>query len=176
MKKELLNTIDKLRKKGDYQYILSAYVDHAFWMEKLRSYLPEMQIENLTDFNYSTCFTMYINISDTDAHVGTDKFIQFLKNNLCLYRIQVQVSAIAPYAICKYVRYSYDNEGVKMTDSFKPFLNEHAFLGNRIIEFLIQAGIKILNEEMLSVEVSNISLELRESNVTVYHCLFEDEC
>lgn len=176
MQQELLDVVARLRKKGDYQYILSTYVERSLWIKKLQSLIPRMSIENFTDFNYSTCFTMYINISDTDAHVGTEKFTEYIRRNFSLYRIQIQVSAIAPYAVIKYVKYSCENEEIQMRDSFAPFLDKHDALGKKIVEFLSQSGLTILNEEMLLIEVRDIMLELRESNVTVYHCLFEDEC
>lgn len=175
MERKILDVVDMLRKRGDYQYILSRYVDGAFWMDSLQKYLQGMYIENLTDFNYSTCFTMYLNISNTNTKAGTEEFISFVKQNLYLYRLKVQISAIAPYAVYKFVRYTFDNYEIKVSESFTPFIEEHRFLVEMIAEFLTSSGLTILDEDMLSIEIPDISLEMRKSHVTVYHCLFEDE-
>jgi hypothetical protein len=174
MKQEIINTVEILRKKGDYQYILSRYVDDGFWMNSLQKHLQGVYVENFTDFNYATCFTMYLNISSTNVKVGTEEFINFVKQNHNLYRIMVQISAIAPYAIYKFVRYTFDNGEIKMSESFVPFIEEHDLLGKKVSEFLALSGLQILDEEMLLVPMPDISLEMKESNVTVYNCLFED--
>ncbi|MFL0194160.1 hypothetical protein ACJDU8_00940 [Clostridium sp. WILCCON 0269] len=175
MKEKLIHIVESLRKKGDYRYILSNYVDYNAWMDRIQKYFPNTSIENFTDFNYSTCFTMFINISNTDAKIGTESFTHFVKKNLYLDRIQIQVSVLAPYATFKYVRHVFENGEIKMCDSFKPFLEEHSSIGRLVFEFLNSSGLTILDKELLSVEIPNISLELKESNVTVYNCLFEDE-
>ncbi|HDR7206822.1 TPA: hypothetical protein QCW56_005469, partial [Bacillus cereus] len=44
-----------------------------------------------------------------------------------------------------------------------------------ILKLLDSNGIKNLDKETLSIEVEDVSLELKETGVTIYNCLFEDE-
>lgn len=163
-----------LRKKGDYQYVLSKYVNISFWMNNLKKHFQNVYIENLTDFNYSTCFTMYLNISNTNAKVGTEEFRNFVRQNVNFYRLKIQISAIAPYAIYKFVKYTFNNNKIMLSESFIPYNNEQYIMSKNIAEFLSKSGLIILDKEILSVKVSGISLEMKKSDITVYNCLFED--
>ncbi len=175
MMQRLVKDVNLLRKKGDYGYVLSKYVNIDFWMNNVRSHFKCLYVQNLTDFNYSTCFTIYMNISDTSAKVGTEQFSDFIKENMYLYCIEFQISAIAPYAIYKFIKYVYDNDEINMIESFSPFLNEHYYFVKEINEFLSVYSLNLLDTELLSIEIPDVTLEMRKSKVTVYHCLFEDE-
>lgn len=175
MNETVLNTVEALRKNGDYQYILSKYVDSGYWFNKINNYFEEFYVENLTDFNYSTCFTIYLNISKNNFKVGTEEFNNYIRENQYLYRVKIQISAIAPYAIYEFIKYTYENQIIIMKSSFTPFIKEHYFLEDKVIEFLNMSNFTILDETLLSIEIPNISLEMRKNKVTVYHCLFEDE-
>lgn len=174
--KQKLHDIVGLTKIGyDYRYILSTYVDTSYWIDSAKDYFQGMYIENLTDFNYSRCFTIYINISDINSKTGTKKFNEFIKEKLSLYRIQIQISAIAPYALYKFIKYEFKDGEVNMKESFIPFLEEHCYIEKIVTEFLNKSGLTILDKTLLSIEIPNISMEMRKSNVTIYHYLFEDE-
>ncbi len=57
MKEILLNTINRLYGKGDFQYILAKYIDKGCWISKFNDEIERIFIDNLTDFSYSTCFS-----------------------------------------------------------------------------------------------------------------------
>lgn len=162
-------------KKGDYNYIIAKYVDRDFWLDISKNYFQNMYIENFTDFNYSTCFTMYLNISDSKSEVGTEEFKSFIKQNLFLYRIKIQISVIAPYAMYKFVQYDFKDGKIRMKEKFNSFIEKHSFVEKKVIEFLNMLNLTILYEDMLSVEIPNVSLEMKKTGVTIYNCLFEDE-
>lgn len=79
IKKRIIDRTYLLRTKGDYEYILSKYIDGNIWEKKIKKSFPNLEIDNLTDFNYSTCFTLYINIPNTNLKVGTAEFIEYIK-------------------------------------------------------------------------------------------------
>ncbi len=167
--------IEDIYTRGNTKYILKNYVNSDYWTAKIQAFFNSYYVENLTDYNYSTCFTMYINISDTTAEVGTEEFRNFIKDFGPLYRIQIQISAIAPFAVIKYIKYEYDNGNFSYEDSFLPYMHSHYVLDDKIKEFLEKNNVHLLGSDSLSLEIDNISLELKEEGVTVYNCLFEDE-
>jgi hypothetical protein len=170
----ILRDIDMVYKKGDVKHILNKYIDRDYWLNDLSNSFRDNYIENFTGFDYSTGFTMYINISDVLADVGSKEFDKYIENFGCLYRIQLQISVIGSYAAIKYIKYEYNEGNIMFNDSYGPFIDEHVMLENKVKEFLMTHKLNLLSEEQLSTEVEDISLELRESHVTVYHCLFED--
>jgi hypothetical protein len=167
--------IYKVYKKGDIKYLLNRYIDANYWQNELRIFFPNNNIENLTDFSYSTCFNIYINISDISAKTGTQDFNNFIIDNECMYRVQVQISTIASYANVKYIKYEYEGGNIKLVSKSSPFDECQLTISNKVNEFLRKFNLELLSDEILSLEVADISLELREENVTVYNCLFEDE-
>lgn len=88
--------------------------------------------------------------------------------------VMVLISTIAPYSVVKYVRYNYSNGAVQLHEEYSPLNNETERIGKRTIEILNNNGIQILDETILNVVVPNISLELKEEDVTIFNCLFED--
>ncbi|WIY63173.1 hypothetical protein [Bacillus arachidis] len=85
------------------------------------------------------------------------------------------ISAIAPYAVIKYLSYSYENDVVNLVEEFSPYNEESKKIGDSILGFLNNNGITSIDLDTLNTEVEDISLELKETGVTVYNCLFEDE-
>lgn len=174
MKQKILDDINRIYKNGYVEYILAKYISEDYWISNLRKYFSTNYIENLTDFDYSKCFTMCINTSHTMAHIGTVEFDKYIKTEGLLDRIQLQISVLGPYATIKYIRYEYIDGKIIYSDSSKPYKEQDSFLKDKIIDFLKTNNLILLDENILSIEVPQVVLELREENVTVYHCLFED--
>ncbi|MNT89848.1 hypothetical protein D3C72_2306480 [compost metagenome] len=86
----------------------------------------------------------------------------------------VLISAIAPYAVVKYVKYTYHDRTIQLHEEYSPLDKETERIGNSILKLLDKNGIEKIDESVLNVVVPNISLELKEEDVTVYNCLFED--
>lgn len=174
MLESVLNDIKRIYKKGDIRYSLNKYVDKDYWTSTIRKNLNNYSIENLTDFSYSSCFTIFINISETDVRVGTPEFDNYVISFGVLYRLNLQISILAPYSTFKYVKYEYVDNKINYNESYLPFLEQHSVLGTEVKRFLNLYNLKLLDEKVLSTEIQDVVLELRENNVTVYHCLFED--
>lgn len=177
MQNKVFKYIEKLYKNGNCEYILCKYVKKDFWLECFKSSFKGMYIEDFTDFNYSKCFTLYINSTNEEVKIGTESFKQYVLKHGVLDMVQVQISAVAPFACIRYVRYKNDNGRVDFIDSYKPFdeYNQTCLYDN-IKKLLLNNNISILDKEILLSQVPYLSLELRESNPTVYQFIFEDEC
>lgn len=170
MVKSLIDEVNLLRKKGDYQYIIYKYVDRYTWINKIKNVIKDKYCYDMTDFNYSTCFTVWINITGTDVEIGGEEFEEFLDNNDELLIVNIEISAIAPYYVINYLRYSND----KVQCSFLPYNNMNTDLEERIVALLEAEGHKRLYEEELNIIIPDVELELKEDNITIYNCLFED--
>lgn len=174
-KEILLNTIYRLYGKGDFQYILAKYIDKEFWARKFNEEVKGIFVDNLTDFSYSTCFSYFIQSSlSSNFSIGSDEFNDYLKEMQEITGVTVLISAIAPYSVVKYVRYNYNNEAVLLHEAYSPLNKETEKIGIRIMEILNINGVETLDEPILNVVVPNISLELKEDDVTIFNCLFED--
>jgi hypothetical protein len=175
MKEALLNTIERLYEKGDFRYILSTYIDSDYWVHTFNDEVEQIFIDNLTDFSYSTCFSYFIQSSlSPNFRVGSDEFNDYLKEKNEITGVMVFISVIAPYSVVKYVRY-HDNDGaIQMHEAYSPLDNETERIHIRMLEILNNHGIQKLDDDLLHVVVPNISLELKEEDVTIFNCLFED--
>ena len=89
--------------------------------------------------------------------------------------VTIPVPAIASYAIYKFIKYEFRDGKVNMKEGFIPFLEEHCYIEKIVTEFLNKSGLTILDKTLLSIEIPNKTMEMRKSNVTIYHYLFEDE-
>lgn len=175
MKQNVLNTIEELYHCGDFGYVLFNYVDTNVWTNKFTHEIKDIHIDNLTDFNYSKCFTLYIQSSiHPRLQIGTDKFNSYIRENFYLNGLLVYISAIAPYAAIKYIKYEYVEDDVEMQEQYQPFDETTKQIGNEILKYLENEGIQLLEKNLLEIEIPNISLELREEEVTIFNCLFED--
>lgn len=64
--------------------------------------------------------------------------------------------------------------GLYKNEAYSPLNKETERINIRILEILNNNGIQTLDEAILNVVVPNISLELKEEDVTIFNCLFED--
>lgn len=176
MKDRLMWWVNELRKKGNYGYALGSYVNRDSWMKKLVDIFSDNYIENNTDLNYSTCFDMSVYISPVHSEVTSDEFQSYLSEHNVIYSIRIEISIIAPYAVLRFEkRYKDPLPSNTLEDSFYPYFEEHAKFDERIRGFLSEEQLTILDNELISIEVPDIQLELRKSHVQIYHCLFQDE-
>jgi hypothetical protein len=172
---DIINKIIRVYTEGNLSYILNKYIDKNYWNEQLKLYFGELYIENMTDFNYSKCFTFGINISDVKAKLSDDQFEEYLKKNSYLYRIEIQISLLGPYIRYIYLKYSLnDQKKVILNSNNKPFNMEHSIYADKLNCFINNEKLNLLGDDILKTKVPGITLELREGDVSVYNCLFED--
>ena len=169
--KNLIDEVNLLRKNGDYEYVISKYIKKNYWINKVKNAIKERYSYDMTDFNYGTCFSVWINISNTNAEVGTDAFREFLNKNSELTVMNIQISAIASYYIIRYLRYCDKN----LKSSFYSSEYIEKYIEKKVVTLIEMEYNKRLYEKELNIIISDVKLELKEENVTIFNCLFEDE-
>jgi hypothetical protein len=170
----IVNVVQSIFTQGKFNYVLSQYVDVSIWHKRFANLFSNNCVENFTDFNYSRCFTVFVNVSNTQAQVGTKEFSDYVRNNGILYRIMVQVSALAPYATYQYLKYENVDGEAKLSGSYRPFNEEMSLIGEKLERYFKQVNHFVLDEQSLSIQIPGVSLELNSDGVTVYNCLFDD--
>ncbi|WP_405081531.1 hypothetical protein ACI48J_02665 [Paenibacillus chitinolyticus] len=171
---DIMKVIENVYKNGDLSFLLSSYVDKDYYLQNFKELFVGNYIENMTDFNYSKCFSICINLSDIDSPIGSQQFEQFIVENDNVYRVDVQISAIAPYAVVKYLRYEKKEHMLVAQSSNVPFLPNQNMYDEKIKRFLNGKGYALLDDVELTQAVPGVVLELQEDTPSVYNCLFED--
>ena len=174
-KEKVIIDIERIYKHGDCKYAIWNYVPNNFWSKPFKSWFPEMYSYNETDFNYSVCFTMYLNLSPINVTFFSQEFEDYIKENGCAYLLLTDISVVAPYAVVKYLQYKFIDGKIDIFDGYIPFKPEHAKYGDKLKKHLQEKNITTLEDEILFAKVDDkISLENRTKDVRVYNCLFND--
>lgn len=169
----LFSTIERLFNKGDYSYIKYNYVCRDNWYKKLLNDVIAINIDNITDFNYSNCFSHFItSIEHPFFSLGSKEFSDYIRSKSSVHGIMLHISMLAPYAALIYVKYFENNGEIKLSEGDKSSGHPIGEIGEEIAKFLTKYNITILNDGILNTIVPNVSLELKEENVTIYNCLF----
>ncbi len=174
LKNEVLAGIDGVYKNEDCKYAIWNYVARDFWVDSFKNLFSEMYFYNETDFNYSVCFTMYLNLSAINATFYSREFDYYLREKGSIDLLLIHISAIAPYATIKYLQYKIVDGEKKIFSRYTSSKPEHAQYGSKLKQSLKDRNIICLEDDILLLKVEGISLELRENDVRVYNCLFED--
>lgn len=131
------------------------FVNKCFWDEKIIE-IPNLSIDNITDFSYSTCFSYFILPLDVNLRFGSVEFNNYVKGQSEVNCVMLLISAIAPYAVIKYLSYSYENDVVNLVEDFSPYNEESKKIGDSILGFLNNNGITSIDLDMLNTEVEDI--------------------
>ena len=194
MEKEVLKLIDYLygqdkpphepkykRQREIIEHARSLYGDyggrlHTELLHRLNGYA----IENLTDWNYDSCFRF-----DVLLHPGVPYKIRDeasaieLVQKLCgtAYFLALEISALGPYYRYFFYQEIYDTSNQTLIEklSESPFSIDHAEILKKVVQYCEDKGFIRLDEELLDPVVPGIALELaEEGEVTIYNCLFAD--
>lgn len=164
----IVSEIQEIYQTGVPNYVVR-YINRDYWQEKINKFFKDSSIENETDFNYSKCFSLKINISPSQETIQ-----EYLRSHQHHYSLLIQVSILAPYGMLKFQRYSLENNFAILDASDIPYLSEHQDFLRLAEKFFEHYRITLLKDDLLKLPVPGITLELREGNPSVYNCLFED--
>ncbi|GAA0776079.1 hypothetical protein GCM10008908_28830 [Clostridium subterminale] len=171
---DIVEIVKSLYRNPAGSSLLLKYVDRDYWIDKLQKYFPNSYINNITDFNYAKCFSMYINLSDIRADIGSKEFHEHIENEKDVYGIIIEISVLASYCVFKYSRYYIDGQ-TKCETSSIPYCEKHMEFNKIINNFISDYHLILLDDNTLMREVPDICLELKEPPVSVYNCLFQDD-
>jgi hypothetical protein len=169
----IINKVKAIYDHGEMSHLLFKYVDRNFWSIKIKKEFSDKYIDNLTDFNYNKCFSLYISLSDNNSPIGSKEFDEYIIKNKNLYIAAVEISVLAPYCILKYLRY-YMEEEIKCDCIDTTYCKEYIKFDEEIKEFFLKSNLILLDDEILMTEIPDKSLELKEAPVSAYNCLFQD--
>ena len=167
-------SIAGVTKLYDLSYLLGRHVDKKYWMHELQKCFSVKHAENLTDFNYSRCFTYAINEGDLKLCVRDSEFKEHVVKYGELNRVHILISALAPYVFYKYVRYYCEDNAVHMESSKLPPVEWGQRINSGVLEFCRGNDLFIIPDDELRRTVNGISLELHGENPSVFNLLFED--
>jgi len=170
----LKKKVELYNKKFDYTYFLNTYLEKGYWTEKIREHFHVRNVDNLTDFNYSKCFTYILNINDEPLFAGEKAMHDYIVTEGKLYRFEILISVLGPYVAYRYFKYYADNGSINLHSSSLPYENNQKVFGNSLIEFCKNESLRIVLEEDLRKTIDGVSLELAEEPVSIYNFFFED--
>lgn len=138
--KDIIKAIQNVYQNGSLSFLLSSYVDRDYYLQNYKELFEDNHIENMTDSNYSKCFSICINLSDMDFPISSQEFTQFLMENCNLYRVNVMMSVIAPYALVKYLKYGIQANQITVQSSNTPFLPNQNMYNEKIKKIIYGKG------------------------------------
>ncbi len=174
-KNKVISEIEQIYKHGDCKYAIWNYVARDFWIKLFKDWFLDLYFENKTDFNYSVCFTMSLNLSPINKGLMSQEFDNYIKEKGQVDFLVADISVVAPYATVRYVQYRLiDGKSIPFS-SYVPFKPEHEKYGDKLKKHLKEKYITCLEDEILFSRVDDgISLENRTEDVRIYNCLFHD--
>lgn len=171
MKKEIIETIEQIYKYGDFGYTLFNYVDTNFWYNEINREFQGLNIENLTDFNYSKSFQLFVYGNEPKSYrLGTKEFNSFVEENKGLNGLLIYISAISPYVVVEHVRYEYHKE-LKMISGEDAYDELTKSIKEKLLNYLRTKSIYFLPKELIESTTVNVNNE----DLTVFEALFEGE-
>lgn len=155
----------------DFSYLTNKYIDKNYWLKGLKEYFSKENIENLTDFNYSKCFTYHIDLSSSNLRIGTKEFKAYLSKGYKIYRLEVMISLLGPYISYHFFEYSLENGSINLKSKTIPFVDEHKKYIEKTQFFSKCNRLIVLTDDCLK---SKIEVPSYSSSVSIYNLLFEN--
>ena len=156
--------------------------ERAFIFEmQFREKLANWPVRNLTDFAHGSS-TILIFLLHPGHYFGvpTRDGIEILIKRLggeC-FQTLVEISHLGPYARIRFTRETIDPSIGKIMyeDQCEPFRAMDRDFIRALHKFLNNEGIEILSEEILSIPVPDVQLDVTKAGqAKIYHCLFDEE-
>jgi len=155
---------------------------HSEKYEKLfRTKLSEWPLRNQTDFEHGGATAISFLLHPGHVHgVPTRDGLETRINRLggACYQALLEISHLGPFARVRFTLETFDREtgDLAYDERESPIRTQdyHFLLSLRLL--LLEENIEILDRELLEELVPDVQLDVtRLGNVTVYHCLFDEE-
>lgn len=156
---------NKLYEKEIKAFLLQSSGKASYWDTAIRKFFPDFFIDNLTDFNDSSCFTYYIALDGNTYKIGDPRIKAHLLRGEKLYYLQLFVSIKAP--ILTYLYIMYDKTPTNLVTSSTPFIPKHSN---------ILSCIKLFSSENELVLYDYVSLQEKSplnQDETIFQHFFE---
>ncbi len=153
-----------------------AYRDHdlresSYWKEKLQGAFGDYYIDDLTDLNYSTCFTYLLSLSETEYSLFSKEVDRILESR-DLYFLEVLISTEKPLASFHFWKYLKKEDGIDrgFTVSDKGYLKEDDRVYRRMMDFIHSNNLIFLDNRDLRTEMI-----FKGRPVNIYYRYFNQE-
>ncbi len=133
------------------------------WNEKINAHFPEYVIENLTDFNASTCFTYFIGTDGCRFRMGSEEWNAYLAEGNTAYYAKLQISCKAPILCLQF--YQYEASATEPESQGKPFTEDG--------KAVYRAALKLAFDEHLKIKRRFIMKKEMMGEQSVYEFYFE---
>jgi hypothetical protein len=141
----------------------------------LASLFPDFQIINITEFDYGASFRYLIVLSaDPDAgKLNTVDLLRAAQRTSSVDRLDLAISAIAPFCLIEYVRNTYRNGALEEQRSDNPFDAVQARATEKLLSQLGLLGICRLENAVGKIVVKDVQTDSCDlGDATVADCLF----
>jgi len=153
----------------------------AAYENLFREKFSDWPIRNQTDLVHGSATVIafllhpghYIGVTSSD---GFKLLIKRL-GGMC-YHALLEISHIGPYARIRFTRETIEDgtNGINYSEQNVPYRTEDWDFHLSLVDFLGDEGIEVLNDDVLSLPVPDVELDVTGiGEATVYHCLFDEE-
>lgn len=139
-----------------------------YWNEKMKEVFPDQYFDNLTDFNYSTCFTYFIGCDGCEFRLGSKELSAYLKDGNTAYYVKVQMSLREPVMCIVFCK--YEGSGTAFFTSESPYTQSQQSVYRRLTELAKKNDFKIVLCSELMKKIVCIS----DKQQNAYNYLFEE--
>lgn len=143
----------------------------SYWKDKLLDYFGDFYLDDLTDLNYSSCFTYLISLDEL-KHSLFSKEVDFLLESSDLYFLEILISTQKPLVSFHFWKYLRKENGIDrgFITSEEVYLEKHGFLCKKIGTFIGENKLLLLKNNDLKTQVF-----LEGRPVSFYYKFFNQE-
>ena len=171
-----IQTTDYRLKEGSiFGYTLMKYVSPDYWDNIIKPANKEMVFENLTDYNYSRCFSyMFMEDIHLKSPFFTKEATQEVIKRGYIELISLKISIISPFYTIDRAMYQADGERLKI-NYIEEFKNEILEKKYQELKRVVEAeDYYLVDPDDLRIPLENVPIEnVEPENVTYGRYLFE---
>lgn len=139
-----------------------------FWEDRLKDYFPFNYIDNLTDFNYSTCFTYLLTINEQNK-LGLHNMDNLIAQE-DQYFIEIIISIKKPIASVHFFKYIKESKGQILVSTDRYFEENQKDMYRKCVEFAQENNLLLLSDDHLSTIIKE-----NNDSMSIYYKYFNQE-
>lgn len=140
-----------------------------YWDSIVKKYLPNLLLDNFTDFSDSFCYTYFIGCDNLTCTVGSQELIDYLNAGNDAYYVKLQISFRAPILCAIFCK--YEKSPTALQTSEEPFTKSQQIVYSSILQFADENNLHVVKYADLCTMV----VDTAPNEHTAYNYLFEPE-
>lgn len=149
------------------QYLNKIKKTPEYWKQKLETCFSQNYIDDITDLNYSTCFTYLVSLNKNNE--GLNSMDLLLKEDDS-YFMEILISSKKPLITMHFWKYPQNSEGKILKSSEEPYLKNHEIFYIKYLSFVKENDFILLNNKDLRIRTI-----LDGDTVSLYYNFFSQE-